>query len=78
MRKNDAFNELSVRFEGIVPKMWYFSAINRETMETKKKQHYEAPEALMVELIQHGVLCASGDTEAFHGSGNNYNDSDFE
>ena len=45
-------------------------------METKR-QFYEAPSTMVFEVKQEGVICASGGTEQF-GSGNSYDDSDFE
>ena len=39
---------------------------------------YKAPQAKVIEVNVHGVLCQSGDTEKFVKSDYSYNDDDFE
>ena len=46
-------------------------------METKLKEHYEEPSTTAIGIKQEGVICASGGTEQF-GSGDSYDDSDFD
>ena len=43
-------------------------------METRFKDLYEAPSMTVIEVMQEGVICASGDTEQFI-NGNSYDDS---
>lgn len=43
-----------------------------------RKIVYEAPSATVYEVAQKSVICASNRTEAFHSSGHNYGDNDFE
>lgn len=46
-------------------------------METNHKELYEAPSMTVIEVMQEGVICASGDTEQFI-NGNSYDDSNFD
>ena len=46
-------------------------------METRFKELYDAPSAMIFEVEQEGVICASGDTEQFI-NGNSYDDSNFD
>ena len=46
-------------------------------MENKFKELYDAPSAMILEVEQEGVICASGDTEQFI-NGNSYDDSNFD
>ena len=46
-------------------------------MENKFKELYDAPSAMILEVEQEGVICASGDTEQFI-NGNCYDDSNFD
>ena len=46
-------------------------------METNHKELYEAPSMTVIEVMQEGVICASGDTEGF-GTGNSYDGSIFD
>ena len=43
-------------------------------METRFKELYDAPSAMILEVEQEGVICASGGTEGF-GKGNSYDGS---
>lgn len=58
---------------------WFFvcKQVNDISMETKKKERYEAPSAMVFEVRQEGVVCASGGTEQFS-NGNSYDDSMFD
>lgn len=46
-------------------------------METRFKELYDAPSAMILEVEQEGVICASGETEGF-GKGNSYDESFFD
>ena len=46
-------------------------------METNHIELYEAPSMTVIEVMQEGVICASGDTEQFI-NGNSYDDSNFD
>lgn len=51
--------------------------VNDISMETKRKDLYETPSTKVFEVKQEGIICASGGTEQF-GSGDSYDDSDFD
>ena len=46
-------------------------------METRFKEVYDAPSAMILEVEQEGVICNSGETEGF-GTGKNYDGSIFD
>ena len=46
-------------------------------METRFKEVYDAPSAMILEVEQEGVICASGETEGY-GKGNSYDESIFD
>ena len=46
-------------------------------METRFKEVYDAPSAMILEVEQEGVICASGETEGY-GKGNIYDESIFD
>ena len=46
-------------------------------MENKFKELYDAPSAMILEVEQEGVICASGETESY-GKGNSYDGSIFD
>ena len=44
-------------------RLFVCNQVNDISMETKRKELYEAPSTMVFEVAQEGVICASGDPE---------------